>query len=255
VDEILIGMADADSGINVSSLSVTADISIAGQQPGDELAGLVTPVDQGIYHIPLSASLPAATNAHLLVSVRDNQGNIARVRRQFSVGSGGPVPSPTTPRPTWTPALTPTPTPTPLVTHDSAVLPHPRPVRVRLRKGALSRLLRLRVGVRNMDTTPGDVHDIQLVAESGTCPPGVLQGLPDFALRQTGDQDHILVPRGRRKNATVRLLIQRDSFTSPDARTPATCLLHFTAVSPGIDPTPENNSIDVQLLVIDGNDF
>ena len=37
--------------------------------------------------------------------------------------------------------------------------------------------------------------------------------------------------------------------------TPATCLLHFTAFGPGDDPTPEDNRINMQLHVIDGNHF
>src|SRR6185369_3757849 len=114
-------------GIDAASLSVTADIVIDGRAPGTELAGLAVPVEQGISRIPLSAPLASVTDAHLLVTVSDNQGNISRVNRKFSVGSGGPVPSPTTPRPTLTPR--PTATPASGTPHDSAVLPRLRPVR------------------------------------------------------------------------------------------------------------------------------
>jgi len=255
VNEILIGMTDADSGINLSSLSVTADIPIEGHPPSDELAGLAVPIDRGIYRIAFSTPLASVTNAHLLVSVLDNQGNIARVNRKFSVGNGGPVPSPTTPRPTSTRPLQPTPTATMPVSHDSAVVPFRGPVRVVLRKTVASRSKTIRVWVRNMDTTPGDAHDIQLRADPGTCPAEVLQGVPDFMRGQTSEQDHIVVASGRRKAALVKLLIQRDSFTSPNATTPATCTVRFTAVGPGDDPTPENNVIDVQLRVVDYNDF
>ena len=114
--EIRVGVADADSGINPGSLSLSADIPIEGRAPGQELAGLAAQVGDGIYAITLSQPIQAVTNAHLYAAVADNQGNITRVARRFSVGSGGPQPSvtltPFVPTITRTPTRTFTRTPT-----------------------------------------------------------------------------------------------------------------------------------------------
>ena len=83
------GMTDADSGIDSASLSITADFSVEGRASGVELADLITRVDDGIYAIALSQSLPPLTSPHLKVSVRDNQGNITRVDRAFSTTNDG----------------------------------------------------------------------------------------------------------------------------------------------------------------------
>jgi hydrazine synthase alpha subunit-like protein len=251
--EIRIGAADADSGINVVSLSVTADIAIDGHAAGEELASLAVSAGDGIYSIRLSTPIDAVTGASLLVTVSDNQGNITRVARKFSVGSGGPAPSPTTPRPTATRVPTATPTPTVSGIHDSVVLAR-HPVRIRLRNGVESKSKMIRVSVKNADGL-GDSHEIQLVTGPGSCPPATVADQPDFFRRQLGAQDRIVLKGGRRKAAWIPLFIHRDAFTSPTATTPATCMLRFTAVGPGTDPTPENNVVDVELDVFDANDF
>jgi hypothetical protein len=288
LSEIRFGAADAFSGIDPSSFSVTADIALAGRQPEQELADLAVPAGDGIYTIPLAAPIQAVTDAHLRVEVADNQGNVTRVARKFFVGPQAATPTPsgatptpgpsgatptppvatatsgsTPPPPTPSgaaPSFTPTPAPTPSGggVHDSLVVPFQRPVKVRLAPGVASRSPTIRVRVRNMDTFPTREqpgHEIQLVAEDGTCPPGTLAGAPDFLPRIPGPQDRVMVRGGSRKTAAVPLAIQRDAFTASGPRAPAICTLRFTAVGPGIDPTPEDNVIQVELQVFDGNDF
>jgi hypothetical protein len=87
--EIRVGIADADSGINGASLSITADFTVEGRAPGTELHSLATLVDDGIYAIALGTPMQSASDAHLFVQVADNQGNITRVARKFSVGPAG----------------------------------------------------------------------------------------------------------------------------------------------------------------------
>jgi hypothetical protein len=142
--------------------------------------------------------------------------------------------------------------------HDSSVTGLRRPKRVRLRDGAVSRTLRLRIKVRNEDVgldRGGPGHEIQLVANAGSCPSGVIGGLPDFAPRVAGAQDRILVRAGKRKTATVTLTVAADDFFSPDATAPARCQLTLTAVGPGVDPTPGNNVATIVLDVSDDNDL
>jgi hypothetical protein len=75
VTEIRIGLADANSGIDLASLSITADVPINGRPAGVELADLAVAVGDGIRAIALSTPIAQVTNRHVHASVRDNQGN------------------------------------------------------------------------------------------------------------------------------------------------------------------------------------
>ena len=82
-NRIVFSLADANSGIDPSSLSVTADFVVNGRAPGSELAGDATPLSDGRYEIVLDAPLPGTLrDAHLIVSVADRQGNIHVVNRR-----------------------------------------------------------------------------------------------------------------------------------------------------------------------------
>ncbi len=83
VQQIRIGIADANSGVVPTSLSMTADFTVAGRQAGAELADLLTQVDDGIYEMTLNHSLPQNTQANVYVSVADAAGNITRQTRTF----------------------------------------------------------------------------------------------------------------------------------------------------------------------------
>ncbi|MGB4859415.1 MAG: hypothetical protein WBP11_08825 [Dokdonella sp.] len=81
------GLADADSGIDIASLSVTTDFPVNGLAAGVELASLAQSVGDGVWSIALSPTLDKLWNRHLHVSVRDQQGNITRVDRTFFTGA------------------------------------------------------------------------------------------------------------------------------------------------------------------------
>lgn len=82
---IRIGLADANSGIAAGSLSITADVPVAGRAAGVELADLALPVGDGIVEIALSPPLHSLPLAHVFASVRDAEGNVTRVARRFSI--------------------------------------------------------------------------------------------------------------------------------------------------------------------------
>jgi len=82
---IRIGVADAYTGIQPGSLSITATIPIAGRAPGAQLADLAQPTGDGIYTLTLPTPLTSATNARLYVQVRDVQGNVTRLTTTFSI--------------------------------------------------------------------------------------------------------------------------------------------------------------------------
>jgi hypothetical protein len=84
VTRLLFGLADADSGVDLATLAVTASFPVAGRPPGAQLADLAAAVDDGVWAIDLGAPLPPRVGAHLKVEVKDVQGNVTRVDREFS---------------------------------------------------------------------------------------------------------------------------------------------------------------------------
>jgi len=248
---LLIGAADADSGLAAGSLSITADVAMAGRAPGSELADLAASAGDGIWSVALAPALTDISNAHLHVAVADQQGNVTRVDRRFSVGAG-PAPTPTfaVPQPTATPGAG-------GGAHDSSVSGYRKPKRVRLRAGAESRVLKLRIKVKNEDVAAdrgGPGHEIRLVTNAGNCPTGIVTVAPDFLPRTLGSQDAIVVRAGKKKSATIVLTIAAGDFFSPDESTPARCQMTVIAVGPGADPTPANNTTVVALEVHDDHD-
>lgn len=83
--EVVFGLADAYTGVDMSTLSIKATIPLAGRPAGAELADLAQQTGEGIYTITLAQPIANAADALLTVSVADNQGNITRVERSFSV--------------------------------------------------------------------------------------------------------------------------------------------------------------------------
>jgi hypothetical protein len=96
--EVRFGVADAYTGVDLSSLSVRVDFSVAGRAPGQELKDLAQPNGDGIYAIALASPLAAARDAHVFIEVADNQGNVTRVNREFSVEGAADREKPTTPQ-------------------------------------------------------------------------------------------------------------------------------------------------------------
>ena len=85
---IRFGLADANSGIDLSTLSVTATFTAAGRPPLTELADLAVMVDDGIYEIDLDGPIGDQVDAHVYIEVADFEGNIKRVDREFSYVDG-----------------------------------------------------------------------------------------------------------------------------------------------------------------------
>ena len=88
VTTIRLGLADANSGIDLGTLSVTTDFPVAGRAPGSELADLAVAVGDGIYEIGLGGVLGPLAQAHVRAEVADVQGNITRVDQRFATAAG-----------------------------------------------------------------------------------------------------------------------------------------------------------------------
>jgi len=83
-DLIRIGMADANSGLDLSTLSLKADVTVEGRPPGAELADLLVVENPGVWVLQLAQPLPGRAEAHILVEVADVEGNVTRVDRRFA---------------------------------------------------------------------------------------------------------------------------------------------------------------------------
>lgn len=86
LNAIRFGLADANSGIDLSTLHVSADFAVNGRAAGAELADLAQTAGEDIWTIALSPPLTEGFNRHVHVSVQDMQGNVTRVARAFFVG-------------------------------------------------------------------------------------------------------------------------------------------------------------------------
>jgi hypothetical protein len=87
VSEIRFGAGDTYSGVDASTFSIKSDLAINGRNPGDELSDLAQSVAPGVYSISVSPPITQAQDAHIFAEVKDVQGNVARVKEEFSVGA------------------------------------------------------------------------------------------------------------------------------------------------------------------------
>jgi len=85
LDRIRIGMHDADTGLDMASFYVAADVAIAGIPSGENLAEKFRSTAAGVWELVLGEPAEQNTASRLSVSVRDRQGNTTRIERRFSV--------------------------------------------------------------------------------------------------------------------------------------------------------------------------
>jgi len=86
LDRILVGMTDAFTGLDPTSFKVIADFSINGSSPSENLAAKFTALDGNRWELKLREPITSLAQGKLTVSVKDRQGNLRRIERQFSVG-------------------------------------------------------------------------------------------------------------------------------------------------------------------------
>ncbi|HEY7427854.1 MAG TPA: hypothetical protein VH682_26720 [Gemmataceae bacterium] len=85
--KIVVGMHDYYSGLEQDSFEVVADFAIEGATPGENVAKHFKSVSQGVWVWQLSKPLAQLARGKLTVSVKDRQGNLARIERSFSVSA------------------------------------------------------------------------------------------------------------------------------------------------------------------------
>ena len=88
VNEIVISVSDAYTGVDVTSLSIKADFVVNGHAENAELISFFTNLGGGIYRLQLTQSLAIDNiERHVYAEVKDNQGNVKRVNLRFFTSS------------------------------------------------------------------------------------------------------------------------------------------------------------------------
>jgi hypothetical protein len=82
---ILVGMHDYYSGLDRESFSVVADFDVDGIPAGQNLASRFRPTSEGVWELKVTRPVTALPRGKLIVSVKDRQGNLSRIERNFSV--------------------------------------------------------------------------------------------------------------------------------------------------------------------------
>jgi hypothetical protein len=85
--QIVLGMHDYGSGLDPASLAVTADFELDGVAAGENLAGRFKQSSDGVWQWKPARPLAKLKQGKLTASVKDRQGNIARIERTFSIGA------------------------------------------------------------------------------------------------------------------------------------------------------------------------
>jgi hypothetical protein len=85
LSRILVGMADAGSGLDRSSFSVIADFEIDGSSPGRELATHFRPVSPSVWEMRIAQPVALLKRGKLSIQVADHDANVTRIVRTFSI--------------------------------------------------------------------------------------------------------------------------------------------------------------------------
>jgi len=86
LDRFRIGSFDYYSGLDISTLSVTADFEIGGRAPGTELAAAFQPAGDHVWEMDLVEAITQLERGTLTVRIADQTGNVTELKRTFSVG-------------------------------------------------------------------------------------------------------------------------------------------------------------------------
>ena len=78
-------MHDYYTGLDQTSFSVIANFPVNRHQAGKDLARDFKEISQGVWELRLAQPIRALPSADLTVSVKDQEGNLARIFRSFTV--------------------------------------------------------------------------------------------------------------------------------------------------------------------------
>ena len=87
LNEIMVGFADVNSGLDMSTLQITADFEVNGLAPGTNLFGAGEYSSDGVYRIQLNTPILELAESHLIATIFDNQGNKNVIDTRFWIDS------------------------------------------------------------------------------------------------------------------------------------------------------------------------
>jgi hypothetical protein len=87
LSRLLVGMHDYYSGLDMKSFRVTADFDIDGVPAGTDMSGRFRPKSMGVSEMRLKKPLRELKTGTVTVSVKDQQGNVSKVVRTFSIAA------------------------------------------------------------------------------------------------------------------------------------------------------------------------
>lgn len=138
--------------------------------------------------------------------------------------------------------------------HDAVVLPL-KPLKLKVPVGMPGTATKkVKIKVVNGDLHPG-ADSIQLAASTGDCPPGVSITTPDF--NPPSLDDSVNLGSGASAKAVATVTVSSDAFTVLSRKALRRCTLLLTAstVETGnLDPRPSNDSVPLEINVVDAND-
>jgi hypothetical protein len=85
LSRILVGMADAYTGINRDSLKISASFDIDDIVSGKDFSNKMEELSNGVYQLKLKTPIKQLKGGSLKVSIEDKQGNITQILRSFSI--------------------------------------------------------------------------------------------------------------------------------------------------------------------------
>jgi len=85
ISRLLLGMFDYESGLDLESLTVTADFPIDDAPAGENLASRLTKLPGNRWELKLAEPIKQLDRGTLVVSIKDRSGNVTRIERSLSV--------------------------------------------------------------------------------------------------------------------------------------------------------------------------
>ena len=137
-----------------------------------------------------------------------------------------------------------------------------KPVKITIAAGSATGVKTLKFLVRNVESGPNAPSSrvYRLTASSGSCPGGTVIQIDADALTP-GLQASAILARGGVAKATAVARMKLESLTTADRNAPYRCTFDVSAVAvdtaPAVDDAanPENNTVRVDLEVVDRNDL
>jgi hypothetical protein len=127
------------------------------------------------------------------------------------------------------------------------------PIHVSLRRGTLTKSIKVGFRVRNADIGTFPDHTVHLTPGDGDCPAGTL-GAVDLA-SLAGDQASVDIPRGKKRKGKLTLTVNAAAFEATSSKSPARCTATLTADPLAGETDLTNNTVPIVIDVTDGNDY